>query len=79
MDPKQLEQLVIENNELLHRIDRRMKIAQYMRIVYWIIIIGGAIGLYSIAKPFIEQVNNTQSQIQQTVKSINSFQGFFKK
>lgn len=79
MDPKQLEQLVIENNELLHRIDRRMKIAQYMRVVYWVIIIGGAIGLYSIAKPFIEQVNNTQSQIQQTVKSINSFQGFFKK
>lgn len=74
MDPKQLEQLVLENNEILHRIDRRMKIAQYMRIIYWAVIIGGAIGLYSVARPFIQQVDNTQNQIQQTVKSINSFQ-----
>lgn len=79
MDPKQLEQIILENNQLLHRIDKRLKLAQYIRVAYWVVIIGGAIGLYSMAKPFIEQVSNTQNQIQQTVKSINSFQGIFKK
>jgi hypothetical protein len=78
MDPKQLEQLIVENNQLLHRIDRRMKIAQYMRVVYWTIIIAGAIGLYSITKPFVEQVNATQGQIQQTVKSFTSLQDILK-
>lgn len=68
---EQLEKIVIENNILLHRIDRRMKISQYMTILYWTILIGGAIGLYTFAKPFIDRTVETYDQVQQVTKTVN--------
>jgi hypothetical protein len=52
MEPEEREmlkktlELAQENNKMLHRIRRGMFWGRIMRVVYWIIIIGVAIGVY---------------------------------
>jgi len=61
MDPesKQLLQntfnLATENNKMLRKIRRSQKIASFMRIVYWIIIIGITAGAFYFFQPYLEQ------------------------
>ncbi len=44
-----------ENNKMLHSIRRQMVIGRTIRIVYWVLIIGAAIGLYYYIDPYINQ------------------------
>ncbi|OHA82759.1 MAG: hypothetical protein A2408_02875 [Candidatus Yonathbacteria bacterium RIFOXYC1_FULL_52_10] len=52
MDPKERElleetlSLARENNEMLHSIERSMRLSRVFRILYWALIIGSAIGAY---------------------------------
>lgn len=52
MDPKERElmeeavSLARENNEMLHAMQRSMRLARLVRILYWTLIIGSAIGAY---------------------------------
>ncbi len=45
-----------ENNQILHKIQRSMRMARVMSIVYWVFIIGSAIGAYYLIQPYIEQL-----------------------
>ena len=59
MDPesrKLLEEnleLARENNNMLHSMKRSMQIARIMSFVYWIFIIGSAVGVYYLIAPYI--------------------------
>jgi len=43
-----------ENNKMLHSIKRQMLVGRVFRIIYWVVIIGAAIGLYYYVDPYIE-------------------------
>jgi len=43
-----------ENNKMLHSIRRYMRISRIMSILYWVVIIGSAIGAFYLIQPYIE-------------------------
>ena len=48
--------LAEENNDILRKIQRSMRLASVMRAVYWVFIIGSAVGAYYLIQPYVEAV-----------------------
>ncbi len=48
--------LAEENNQILRKIQRSMRLARVMSILYWVFIIGSAVGAYYLIQPYIEAV-----------------------
>ncbi len=48
--------LAEENNDILRSIQRSMRLARIMSIIYWVFIIGSAVGAYYLIQPYIEQL-----------------------
>jgi hypothetical protein len=48
--------LAEQNNDILRSIQRSMRIARFMSMLYWVFIIGSAIGAYYIIQPYLEQL-----------------------
>ena len=48
--------LVEENNKKLRRMRRSQKVTSIMRVVYWLIIIGIAIGAFYFLQPYIDKL-----------------------
>jgi len=64
-----------ENNQILRAIQRSMRLARIMSIVYWVFIIGSAIGAYYLIQPYLEQLMGIYSG---TKDSIGGFSNIFK-
>ncbi len=47
-------ELAQENNKMLHSINRSMMWGRIVRYVYWLFIIGAAVGLYYYIEPYID-------------------------
>ena len=48
--------LAEENNDILRAMQRSQRLAHLMSIVYWIFIIGTAIGAYYFIQPYLQQI-----------------------
>ncbi len=68
----ELYELSQENNEILRSLLRREKFATYMRLIYWLIIIGAVFGLYYYVEPVINYVSNNSSGLRDFLDAINS-------
>ena len=68
--------LAKENNEILRKMRRAQKIADFMRFMYWIIIIGVTIGAFYFMQPYIEQMKGL---IEKAGISINTFNNILPK
>jgi hypothetical protein len=64
MDPeskKLLEEtfsLAEDNNKMLHKIRSMQKWASFMRVMYWLIIIGVSVGSFYFLQPYVNEVKN---------------------
>lgn len=67
--------LAEENNVVLRSIQRSMRLARLMTLVYWIFIIGTAIGAFYLAQPYIEQVMGIYGGAKSGLDSFNSMFG----
>ena len=47
-----------ENNEILRSMRRSMRVASIARAIYWILIIGSAVGAYYYIQPYIDQLKD---------------------
>jgi uncharacterized membrane protein len=47
-------ELAQENNKMLHSISRSMMWGRIARYIYWVFIIGAAVGLYYYIEPYID-------------------------
>ena len=60
MEDKELLEKILdlteENNGILHKMRHSMRVAQFVRAIYWIIIIGSAIGAYYYVQPYLDQL-----------------------
>ena len=45
-----------ENNKMLHAMRRSMRWASIIRGIYWVFIIGSAIGAYYFIQPYLDQI-----------------------
>lgn len=69
-DTQELYELVEENNQMLKKMRRNMRISSIFRIVYWAAIIGSAVGLYYYLQPFVEIGRQNIDQIQSAIQGI---------
>ena len=62
-------ELAQENNKMLHSIRRGMFWGRIMRVVYWIIILGAAVGIYYYIEPYIDGAVNAYGDVKGDLKS----------
>jgi hypothetical protein len=48
--------LTEENNKMLRKMRRAQKISSFMQVIYWLIIIGIAVGAFYFLPPYISQL-----------------------
>ncbi|HEV7702262.1 MAG TPA: hypothetical protein VGO63_02360 [Candidatus Paceibacterota bacterium] len=48
--------LAEENNKMLHSMQRSMRLQRIMSALYWVFIIGSAIGAYYFLQPYLTQL-----------------------
>ena len=75
MDPeskKLLEEtlaLAKDNNDMLRSMRRSMRIQRIMSVVYWVFIIGSAVGAYYLIQPYLEQLMGAYSGASDVINS----------
>lgn len=47
-----------ENNDMLRGIQSSLRLSRFISTVYWIVIIGSAIGAFYFVKPYIQQAED---------------------
>jgi hypothetical protein len=52
-----------DNNKMLHSIRRTMRFSSVMTFIYWIIIIGSAIGTYYYFQPYFNKILGVYNSI----------------
>jgi len=68
---KETFELVKENNLMLRKIRRGQKWASFMRIVYWLIIIGISIGAFYLLQPYVNKMINLYNQVSGSNQNLN--------
>jgi hypothetical protein len=53
--------LAKENNGILHSLRRSMRMARFMSLLYWVFIIGSALGAYYFLQPYVDQLKSIYS------------------
>ncbi len=57
-----LYELTRENNTILRSLQRTSRLRTILRVSYWIIIIGLALGAFYFIQPFVEQLRDVSEQ-----------------
>jgi len=58
-----------ENNKILHGIRRSMFWGRVTRIVYWVIIVGAAVGVYYYITPYIDSAVGAYGNVKMDLRS----------
>lgn len=66
---KEIKALVRENNKMLSKLRRAQVINRVFHAIYWIVIIGAALGLFYFLQPYFEGVQNIFQGVQNTQES----------
>lgn len=61
-----------ENNKMLRAMRRSQKIASFMRLVYWVIIIGASIGAFYVLQPYVDQAQKVIKDSSDTINNIKN-------
>ena len=81
MDPESKEQLAQtlrlaeENNRMIRKMKRTLDWSRAMRFIYWIFIIGTALGAYYFVQPYVDQVKDLYGGAKSNIDNINSIFG----
>ena len=75
-EEKQLLQVTYElteqNNRMLKHIRRSQKIASFMRFIYWIIVVGIAVGSFYFLQPYVDNITKFIKDSGTTFNSIKN-------
>ena len=70
---REIKDIVLENNKMLHSMRRTARFGMILHSVYWIIIIGASIGAFIYIQPYIDEIMKTYTNIQQTSQKASDF------
>ncbi len=62
-----------ENNDILRSIQRTMRMGHFFNIIYWIIIIGIAVGAFYFLKPYWTEAQNIYTSVKAEFGSMTNF------
>ena len=68
-------ELAEENNSILHAMRRSMRLARIMSIIYWVVIIGSAIGAFYLIQPYLESIIGIYGGAKDTMGGLGSIDG----
>lgn len=61
-----------DNNKMLHSMRRSQRIASFFRVIYWLFIIGSAVGAYYFIQPYVDQLMEVYGGAKSNLNSVNS-------
>lgn len=64
--------LTQENNKMLHTLKSAMLWSRVMSVLYWVLIIGSALGAYYFVQPYIDQLLEVYGGAKSNLDSIGS-------
>ena len=56
-----------ENNNILRSMRRSMRFARIMSVMYWVVIIGSAVGAYYLIQPYLNAITGAYGGAKDTV------------
>ena len=59
-----------KNNKILRKLQGSMKWSRFFRFVYWVIIIGSAIGTFYFVQPYLDKITVAYNSLQSTVSNL---------
>lgn len=62
-----------ENNQILHSVRRKQHWQTFMAVIYWLVLLGGAVAAYHFLEPYLAQLIKMYNSIQDSVGKISSF------
>lgn len=62
-----------ENNQMLRELRRSMRIARVMSILYWVLIVGSAVGAFYFIQPAIDDLMGAYGGAGDTIKQLQQF------
>ena len=62
-----------ENNKMLKSMRRSLRLSQILRVIYWIIIFGAAVGAFYYIQPYLDQIISVYGGIQTGAQQIQDF------
>ncbi len=65
--------LAEQNNDILRSIQRSMRIQRFMSMIYWIFIIGSAVGAYYLIQPYLEQLIGVYTSAGDVLENFKNF------
>jgi len=61
-----------DNHRMLRSIRRSMHISSIVSILYWVIIIGSAVGAYYFVQPYVNQIINVYDGVKGNLNNLNT-------
>lgn len=71
---RDIERLVQENNELLHKLYRSQVRGRILRTLYWVAIIILALVAFYFIQPYVEQVQGVYTDVRDTAEQVKSIE-----
>ncbi|HEY0220750.1 MAG TPA: hypothetical protein VGC58_00845 [Candidatus Paceibacterota bacterium] len=65
--------LAEENNDILRSLQRSMRFSRLMSLIYWVFIIGSAVGAYYFIQPYLEAIMSAYSGASTSINDLLSF------
>ena len=69
--------LAEENNKLLRSMRRSARFASFLRLIYWLVILGSAFSAYYFLQPYIDAVVKSYNGMQQNIESVKGLTSKF--
>ena len=64
--------LAEENNKMLRSMRRSARFSSFLRIVYWLLILGSAFGIYYYTQPYVDAVIKSYNGMRENVESVKN-------
>jgi len=65
-------ELAEENNDILRSMRRSMRFARIMSIMYWVVIVGSAVGAYYLIQPYVESIAGVYGGAKESLDGVSS-------
>jgi hypothetical protein len=62
-----LEDMLEENNEILHKLHRAEKLRQFGSLLYWLIVLGLAFGAYYFIQPYVDNLRGLYGEFRDRI------------
>jgi len=78
MDPRERDmlkralELSEENNEMLKGIRRSMRVSMLFKTIYWVVVIGIAVGAFYLIQPYVDGVTEMYGGIRENLNQADS-------